>query len=89
MRFYGGIKEPYLSVFFGLWFLVYRGVIGQLEARYGFSQKIQKDTNLGIWFGGLPLEEYLFIILVTFEVSTLTLVLKHKMKNLVVTEDKK
>lgn len=34
--------------------------------------------NLGIWIGGLPLEEYLFIIFVTFLVSTLTLVLKEK-----------
>jgi len=42
-----------------------------------------QDTNLGIWFGGLPLEEYLFIIFVTFEVSTLTLVLKHKFINLI------
>ncbi|OGH42612.1 MAG: hypothetical protein A3H79_03435 [Candidatus Levybacteria bacterium RIFCSPLOWO2_02_FULL_36_8b] len=39
------------------------------------------NTNLGIWFGGLPLEEYLFIIFVTFEISTLTLVLKNKIKS--------
>lgn len=40
-----------------------------------------QDTNLGIWFGGLPLEEYLFIIFVTFGVSTLTLVVKNRIKN--------
>jgi lycopene cyclase domain-containing protein len=34
------------------------------------------DTNLGVWIGGLPLEEYLFIIFVTLLVSSLTLVLK-------------
>lgn len=47
-----------------------------------------KDTNLDIWFGGLPLEEYLFIIFITLEISTLTLVLKYKYKNLIV-KDKK
>ena len=38
------------------------------------------NTNLGIWFGGIPLEEYLFITFVTLEVSVLTLVLKNKFK---------
>lgn len=47
-----------------------------------------QDTNLGIWFGGLPLEEYLFIIFVTLEISTLTLVLKHKFKNLIIRSKK-
>ena len=42
-----------------------------------------QDTNLGIWFSGLPLEEYLFISFVTLEVSTLTLVLKHRAKGLI------
>ena len=53
---------------------------------WGIKTKIwifPQDTNLGIWFGGLPLEEYLFIIFVTFEISTLTLVLKRKAKNLI------
>lgn len=36
--------------------------------------------NLGIWIGGLPLEEYFFIVFVTFLVSTLTIVLKEKFK---------
>lgn len=43
-----------------------------------------QDTNLGIWFGGLPLEEYLFIIFVTLEIGSLTLVLKHRFKNLII-----
>lgn len=41
-----------------------------------------QDTNLGIWLGGLPLEEYLFIIFATFEASTVTLLLKNQVKNL-------
>ena len=48
-----------------------------------------KDTNLGFLVSGLPFEEYLFIIFVTFEISTLTLVLKHNFKNLITTERKK
>ncbi len=35
-----------------------------------------KDTNLGIWIAGLPVEEYLYMIFVTLLISTLVLVLK-------------
>lgn len=42
-----------------------------------------QETNLGIWLGGLPLEEYLFIIFVTLEVSTITLIVKNKAKKLI------
>lgn len=42
-----------------------------------------KETNLGILFGGLPLEEYLFIIFVTLEISTITLIVKNKGKTLI------
>ncbi len=38
------------------------------------------EANIGLWFGGLPLEEYFFIVFVTFMVSTLALVLKNKFK---------
>ena len=36
------------------------------------------DTNLGIWIGGLPLEEYFFIVFVTLLASTITLLLKRR-----------
>lgn len=34
------------------------------------------DTNIGILIGGLPVEEYFFMIFVTMLVSTITLLLK-------------
>jgi lycopene cyclase domain-containing protein len=40
------------------------------------------DTNMGLWFAGLPLEEYLFIIFVTILLSTITLILREKTKHL-------
>ena len=33
------------------------------------------DTHLGFWIGGLPLEEYVFIVVATIFVSSLTLAL--------------
>lgn len=33
------------------------------------------DTHLGLWIGGLPLEEYLFIVGATMFVASVTLVL--------------
>jgi len=47
------------------------------------------ETNLGIRIGGLPLEEYLFIIFVTFGISTLTLIIKHKVKKTLFNKTKK
>ena len=38
------------------------------------------ENNLGILIGGLPLEEYLFIIFVTLWVSTITLILREKFR---------
>ena len=35
-----------------------------------------EDTNVGIWIGGLPLEEYFFIIFVTMLISTVVLLLR-------------
>jgi len=40
--------------------------------------KFPTETNVGFWFFGIPLEEYLFMMLVTFYISTITLVLKRK-----------
>lgn len=37
------------------------------------------ETNIGLSIGGLPLEEYFYIIFVTFFVSSLTLVLKNRL----------
>ena len=37
------------------------------------------DTNVGVWIGGLPLEEYLFIIFVTLLVSTATIVVRKRL----------
>ena len=34
------------------------------------------DTNIGVWIAGLPLEQYLFMVLVTLLLSTITLILK-------------
>lgn len=34
--------------------------------------------TLGIWFGVLPLEEYLFILLFPTFVATITIIVKHK-----------
>ncbi len=38
-----------------------------------------KPYVIGIWFLGLPLEEWLFVILVTFLISTTTVLLWKKM----------
>jgi lycopene cyclase domain-containing protein len=38
-----------------------------------------EDTNIGAWIGGLPLEEYLFMIFVTMLISTITLLLRRRM----------
>ena len=37
-----------------------------------------QDTNIGLWIGGLPLEEYFFIIFVTMLISTIVLLLRRK-----------
>lgn len=39
-----------------------------------------RETNLGIYIGILPLEEYLFIIFITLLVSCLTIIAKYKLK---------
>jgi len=39
------------------------------------------DTNIGLWFGGLPFEEYLFIIFVTALLSSITLILRERTKH--------
>ena len=41
-----------------------------------------KPHIMGIWIGGLPLEEYLFIFLQTFLFTTITLVLLGKKKKI-------
>ena len=38
------------------------------------------DTNVGFWIGGIPLEEYFFIIFVTMLVSTVTLLFKRRLE---------
>ncbi len=38
------------------------------------------NTNIGVWIGGLPMEEYLFIIFVTMLISTTVLLLKKRIK---------
>jgi len=38
------------------------------------------DTNVGVWIGGLPLEEYFFIVFVTILISTVTLLFKHRIE---------
>ncbi len=45
------------------------------------------DTNVGIWVGGIPLEEYLFIIFVTALISTITLVLRDRARKLLIDEE--
>lgn len=38
------------------------------------------DTNVGVWIGGLPLEEYFFIVFVTMLVSTTALLFKRRLE---------
>ena len=45
-----------------------------------------QENIVGIWIGGLPLEEYLFLIFVTMLISAITLILKHRLPNLIVDE---
>ena len=39
-----------------------------------------QDTNIGLGIGGLPLEEYLFMIFVTMLISTITLLIKRRIE---------
>ena len=39
-----------------------------------------QDTNIGFWIGGLPLEEYLFMIFVTLLISTIALLLRKRVE---------
>lgn len=39
-----------------------------------------KESNIGIYIGGLPLEEYLFMVFVTILISSVTIVAKYKLK---------
>lgn len=39
------------------------------------------DTNLGIWIGGLPVEEYFFIVFVTILISTIALLFRRRIEN--------
>ena|SRR3989344_9162118 len=36
------------------------------------------DTNIGLWVGGLPIEEYFFMIFVTILISTVVLLVRRK-----------
>lgn len=47
------------------------------------------DTNVGIWIGGIPLEEYFFIVFVTMLISTITLILRERAHHLLVEEERK
>jgi len=38
------------------------------------------ETNIGIWIGGLPMEEYFYIIFVTVLISTITLLIKKRVE---------
>lgn len=40
------------------------------------------DANIGVWFGGLPLEEYLFIVFVTLLISSITVICRTQLGNL-------
>ena len=40
------------------------------------------DTNIGLWIGGLPLEEYFFMIFVTLLVSTVVLLIRKSIKKI-------
>lgn len=60
-----------------LWALVF-SIPWDLWAVYTKIWYFPPENILGIWLCGLPLEEYLFIVLVTVLVSTFTLVLKYK-----------
>jgi len=41
-----------------------------------------EETNVGLLLGGVPIEEYLFYTFVTALVSTITLILKSRFRNL-------
>ena len=42
-----------------------------------------RENIVGIWIAGIPLEEYLFLVFVTTLISTITLILKHWLPNLI------
>mgnify|MGYP001580350402 CR=1 FL=1 len=42
-----------------------------------------RENIVGIWIAGIPLEEYLFLVFVTMLISTITLILKHRLPNLI------
>lgn len=46
------------------------------------------DTNVGVWIGGLPLEEYFFIVFVTMLISTSTLLFKKRFERLLSIEQR-
>ena len=37
-----------------------------------------QDTNIGLWIGGLPIEEYFFMVFVTVLISTVVLLLRKR-----------
>ncbi|MBI2547487.1 MAG: lycopene cyclase domain-containing protein [Candidatus Aenigmarchaeota archaeon] len=72
-------KTLLLCIFFALVFSIPWDYLALKTGMWNFP----KENNIGILLAGLPLEEFLFIIFVTLEVSTITLVLKKRVKSLI------